>query len=312
MSVTNWEAGFPTRLTSKFALLVGVNQYDERGFSTLLYAERDMLALTAELRKLGFQTVLLTGSGKAERKASRANILATLDALLNEVKKTDIVLVAMSGHGMHFPVERTDGSRKEDSFYCPVDAVALRQHEGNDDRRRLAAAGPKRSSVSVVGFALNEKESAAVEQIATAGKGKFYDAKDARELASAVKLLQQEIAVTLTDTPGASDAKASPSLDAPAVLELGSYVSARLEPKLMHYWTIDVTEGEYEIVLDARRPDERRSALIFRAEVGEIDDGKFYGEWEEMVSQNDVRGRAMVRFTPKQPARLIVRVSAGP
>src|SRR5437867_90295 len=68
----------------KVALLVGVNQYDKRGFAErpLNYAERDVEHLKTELEKAGFKVTLLTGSAKGNLRATRANIDKALDATL--------------------------------------------------------------------------------------------------------------------------------------------------------------------------------------------------------------------------------------
>jgi formylglycine-generating enzyme required for sulfatase activity len=102
----------------KFALLVGVNEYNRRGFTKLEYAEKDADELGKALRKLGFETVVLKGSA-----ANRANIEKQLEALLKKVKhKNDVVLLAFSGHGQELKVKR-DGKEVEQPFFCPVDAV---------------------------------------------------------------------------------------------------------------------------------------------------------------------------------------------
>ena len=48
----------------KVALLVGVNHYLKPGFRDLEFAEADVQSVAAELKKLGFETTVLLGSGK--------------------------------------------------------------------------------------------------------------------------------------------------------------------------------------------------------------------------------------------------------
>jgi hypothetical protein len=72
---------------------------------------------------LGFQTILLKGSGHAKERATKANIDASLASLLAGVRKQDIVLVALCGHGVQLEVTDKQGIKREDAFFCPVDAV---------------------------------------------------------------------------------------------------------------------------------------------------------------------------------------------
>ncbi|MCA9092972.1 MAG: SUMF1/EgtB/PvdO family nonheme iron enzyme [Planctomycetaceae bacterium] len=110
-------------MPKKLALLVGVNKYERRGFADLSYAQRDVEELGAELRRLGFETTVLTGDAEGELRATRSNIDEHVQKLLQDVHKQDIVLLMFSGHGQQFDMKRDDGSTKNDAFYCPVDAV---------------------------------------------------------------------------------------------------------------------------------------------------------------------------------------------
>jgi tetratricopeptide (TPR) repeat protein len=112
--------------TKRVALLVGVNVYDHPNFDDLRYAEKDVTDLAAALGRLGFQTEVLTGSASGERRATKQNIERKLENILKGIRKTDIVLIALSGHG----VQMRNNQNKEEPFYCPVDAV-------KDDRRTL-------------------------------------------------------------------------------------------------------------------------------------------------------------------------------
>ena len=106
----------------KVALLAGVNVYQKRGFKNLDYAERDVSELEKELTKLGFKTVLLTGSADGDLKATRKNIDAQLVKLLADTGKQDIVMVVLSGHGQQLIVRSDDGKEREDGFFCCYDA----------------------------------------------------------------------------------------------------------------------------------------------------------------------------------------------
>ncbi len=119
---------------AKVALLVGVNQYDKRALAErpLDYAERDVLELKEVLEGQGFTVRVLTGSGRGNDRATKANIERALDDVLGPGRNArDIVLLGFSGHGTQLPL--TDergrpirdgrGIALEDAFYCPVDGV---------------------------------------------------------------------------------------------------------------------------------------------------------------------------------------------
>ena len=108
----------PPAAARKYALLVGVNEYTNRKFDNLKYAERDVLELAKELRAAGYEVRVLSSGAAGKDQATRAKIEAAVDEVLKKVTKKDIVLVALAGHGVQFkPAE------KEDAFFCPRDAV---------------------------------------------------------------------------------------------------------------------------------------------------------------------------------------------
>ena len=113
-------------------LVVGVARY-QFGFQDLQFAERDAEELATTLRDGGFEVVLLTGSAAGRDRASKANVEGRLKSLLNgggdedkAIRKGDLVLVALSGHGQQIAVMEPgpDGKevRKEVPFFCPRDA----------------------------------------------------------------------------------------------------------------------------------------------------------------------------------------------
>ncbi|MCH8047698.1 MAG: SUMF1/EgtB/PvdO family nonheme iron enzyme [Planctomycetes bacterium] len=97
---------------SRYAVLVGVNDYEK--FSDLTYCKADVTALRDQLVKIGFDrrdiAVLTDG---AKMRPSRRNILEQLDATLKVADETDLIVVALSGHGA-----RIGGK----SYFCPLDA----------------------------------------------------------------------------------------------------------------------------------------------------------------------------------------------
>ena len=118
-------ASAPTR---RVALLVGINEYCKRGFIDLKWAENDVAEMEQELRRLGFdKVVVMKGSSEGEFRPTKENIETQLKGLLADVGKDDIVLVMLSGHGQELKVKfrGPDGREleRDDGFYCPVNAV---------------------------------------------------------------------------------------------------------------------------------------------------------------------------------------------
>ncbi len=106
----------------KIALLIGVESYQKSGFRELNYSEDDMSALKTALESQDFSVTLMLGSGSGVNQATKANIdkqiKSTFIPTLKTLNKTDIVLVALAGHGRHQKVV----AGNEDHFFCPSDA----------------------------------------------------------------------------------------------------------------------------------------------------------------------------------------------
>jgi hypothetical protein len=99
----------------RVAFLVGVNKYQKPGFPDLEFAERDVQELGRELKeRLKFDAVVVITGGDA----TCDNVEKKLKALVTPLTKDDLILVALSGHGLQFEVDD-----KEAGFFCPVDAV---------------------------------------------------------------------------------------------------------------------------------------------------------------------------------------------
>ena len=92
--------------TAHVALLVGINEYRKPGFIDLKWAENDVAEMEQELRRLGFdKVVVMKGSSEGELRPTKENIEAQLKGLLADVGKDDIVLVMLSGHGQELKVK---------------------------------------------------------------------------------------------------------------------------------------------------------------------------------------------------------------
>jgi hypothetical protein len=107
------------------ALLVGVREYGHARLPNLKYTENDVEELARLLHRPGasFAGVrLLTSTRGQARHADRPtadNIRAALRRLLEGKRKGDVVLVALSGHGVQLRHPRTG---KLTSYFCPADA----------------------------------------------------------------------------------------------------------------------------------------------------------------------------------------------
>jgi formylglycine-generating enzyme required for sulfatase activity len=97
---------------SRSAVLVGVNDYEK--CSDLKYCKADVTALRDQLIKIGFDkrdiAVLTDG---ADIRPNRRNIVEQLDVALKVAEGTDLIVVALSGHGAKI------GGK---SYFCPADA----------------------------------------------------------------------------------------------------------------------------------------------------------------------------------------------
>lgn len=107
----------------KVALLVGVNKYLKPSFQDLNFAEADVTAVGKELEKLGFSVTLLLGSGTGELQATKANIEAAAQKMVQPLGKHDIALVMLSGHGQQLLADpkQLDFTTSQ-SYFCPFDA----------------------------------------------------------------------------------------------------------------------------------------------------------------------------------------------
>lgn len=188
------------------------------------------------------------------------------------------------------------------------------------------------TGVDVVGLGLEEKEVAAVGTIAEKGKGKFYDAKTAKDLYESIRKIKEAMpgggdkaAQKPADEPAGEPLNAGPALAAvktieadtkpstdpktPAPLELGKVVGGRLavsrETGKSHYWRIDLPAGEYKAVLDAKRADGRISNVMGRLSWGPMGETNLRG----LVTLNvlDSRTRGVASFQLKQDASVLLR-----
>jgi hypothetical protein len=102
----------------RYAILVGVNQYQHARVSALSYAVNDVTDLAQVLENAGYEVRLLcdtTGKRDPQLAPTKENIEKQVKTTLQKCRKGDSVLVAFAGHGLQF-----DGQK--DSYFCPSDA----------------------------------------------------------------------------------------------------------------------------------------------------------------------------------------------
>src|SRR5262245_26226552 len=118
----------------KYALLIGVTEYDHARLATLKYTANDVdeLARTLGQANDGFDriTVLTDERGQDDKDLAptAANVRRELDALLEGKKKHDLILIALAGHGVTLEVKDPDAEARPKSFtfFCPSDADLAR------------------------------------------------------------------------------------------------------------------------------------------------------------------------------------------
>jgi hypothetical protein len=108
----------PAGAGKRYALLVGVKDYDHDRLRPLAYTEYDVVELAGVLRPAGYEVVLLTdaeGAARGDRRPTGRNIRHHLDAITAHCVRHDMILVAFAGHGLQFDTAK-------DSYFCPRDA----------------------------------------------------------------------------------------------------------------------------------------------------------------------------------------------
>ncbi|HEX3146582.1 MAG TPA: caspase family protein [Gemmataceae bacterium] len=106
----------PAADPEKYALLVGVNEYDHAKLPALKYAVADVTELGEVLSKAGFKVTCLSDRAKdSDLVPTKSNVQRSLKVALSQCRKGDTVVVALAGHGLQF-----DGSK--DAYFCPKDA----------------------------------------------------------------------------------------------------------------------------------------------------------------------------------------------
>jgi hypothetical protein len=109
----------------RVALVVGVNNYQKAGLSDLSYAVEDALALEKVLGDQNFEVVKVVGDD-AKGEKLRSTLSGYYDRL-KELKKDDVSLLFLAGHGVlreTLAPQNNNAEKKSfnQPYFCPVDA----------------------------------------------------------------------------------------------------------------------------------------------------------------------------------------------
>ncbi len=115
----------------KYAVIVGIKDYDPEELSPLRFTARDADALAGELTRLQFEVTLMTGA--ATRPQLKPNSADKIEKVLKNraagLTADDTLIFAFMGHGVHFasdkPAKPANNNQKEEVqelYFCPEDA----------------------------------------------------------------------------------------------------------------------------------------------------------------------------------------------
>ncbi|MFL5327906.1 MAG: caspase family protein [Gemmataceae bacterium] len=102
----------------KYAVIVGVREYQHPKLPKLRFTENDASELADVLKPAGYDVILLTDSAGAKdstKVPSKANIEKAVSETLRKCQKSDTIVIALAGHGLQF-------AGKPDSYFCPTEA----------------------------------------------------------------------------------------------------------------------------------------------------------------------------------------------
>ncbi|WP_422931752.1 VWA domain-containing protein [Singulisphaera sp. PoT] len=260
----------------------------------------------------GRQLAFITYGHNKEQACEAAEILRPLESLdaagRQELAKMIDQIQPVGNTPIALAISKADEALKSATGLAKVVLITDGMETCSGDPVKAAATlvsnEKVKGGVNVIGFDLNEQESAAVSNIAKAGKGEFYAAKKAADLVRTIKVVSETIAEPVDKRPTAEKSNIKPSNDPskPAPLELGKYAGGRLGEGKAHHFVFDGPAGEYVLVGDIERSDKRSSNLQFVCQV----DG------DRAFATNDIdwitRGAAKVKL---EPGKHVITVSNG-
>ena len=227
---------------TKYAIIIGINRYEDQGIGDLSYAVSDARAVYAALTGApdGFDpshTVLLADD-VPDARPTRANILRFLSARLMQVGENDTVLVYFAGHGTTVKKEGSGKQKAEGRLYLlPCDAALSPLEETAvayaSVKGMLEASAARRKVLildachSGAGRALNRFSADIKKELESSGEGTFILASCGGEELSQERPELGHGAFTyflLEGLQGGADADADGAI---GVLELGEYTSRK-------------------------------------------------------------------------------------
>jgi uncharacterized caspase-like protein len=121
---------------NRWALVIGIDGYDDNGIGSLEGAVNDAKVLAETLvKKAGFpanQVILLTSDQSADRRLTRVNILRQMSFLTAIVPQDGLLLLAYSGHGIQI---------EKQMFLIPSDASLTAPLPPESERHTALAMG---------------------------------------------------------------------------------------------------------------------------------------------------------------------------
>ena len=104
----------------KYAILVGVKEYDRNQLKNLPFAENDVAEMADILKQSGFRRVELLTQARGAKESRYLPLAKTIresiKGVLEDRGNDDLVLIAFAGHGVQFKGEM-------ENYFCPMDAV---------------------------------------------------------------------------------------------------------------------------------------------------------------------------------------------
>jgi hypothetical protein len=171
--------------------------------------------------------------------------------------------------------------------------------------------------VHTVGAGVDEPTRNQLQCIAAAARGSYFDANGAAELTTVVA---QAAVTTATDAAPVAVAKtpispksASTNKAAPTPLDAGEIVKGRLgesdKTGQFHYWKVAAPAGDYRVVLDVKRADDKHSNI--QTELAAF--GPDGNELAKVIGMNEIefRTRDAATLNTAENRDITLRVSNG-
>ena len=100
----------------RYAVLIGIDAYDDKNLTQLRYCAKDVAALADTLKRAEYDQIITldTSAQDVANQPTRKNILDKVEMICAKAKENDVVFIAYSGHGLTLPSTNA-------SYLCPRD-----------------------------------------------------------------------------------------------------------------------------------------------------------------------------------------------